>query len=52
MFHVASTQGAAIRLNELQTTIEIPPAFAEQLEKISRNRLILALQVTQLRRST
>jgi hypothetical protein len=33
------TQGAAIRLNELQTTIEDTPAFAEQLEKISRYRL-------------
>tara|TARA_R110002167_G_scaffold302662_1_gene506943 strand:- start:795 stop:1430 length:636 start_codon:yes stop_codon:yes gene_type:complete len=36
---VPVTQGAAIRLNELQTTIEDTPAFAEQLEKISRNRL-------------
>jgi hypothetical protein len=33
------TQGAAIRLNELQTTIEDTPAFAEDLEKISRYRL-------------
>lgn len=29
------TQGAAIRLNELQTTIEDTPALAEQLAKIS-----------------
>ncbi|WAJ70456.1 condensin complex protein MksE [Catenovulum adriaticum] len=29
------TQGAAIRLNELQTTIEDTPALAEQLTKIS-----------------
>lgn len=36
---VPVTQGTAIRLNELQTTIEDTPAFAEQLEKISRNRL-------------
>ena len=36
---VPVTQGSAIRLNELQTTIEDTPAFAEQLEKISRNRL-------------
>lgn len=33
------TLGAAIRLNELQTTIEDTPAFAEQLEKISRYRM-------------
>lgn len=36
---VPVTQGAPIRLNELQTTIEDTPAFAEQLEKISRYRL-------------
>ncbi|WP_340677952.1 hypothetical protein [Paraglaciecola sp.] len=36
---VPVTQGSAIRLNELQTIIEDTPAFAEQLEKISRNRL-------------
>ena len=33
------TMGSAIRLNELQTTIEDPPAYAEQLEKISRYRM-------------
>lgn len=33
------TMGNAIRLNELQTTIEDTPAYAEQLEKISRYRL-------------
>lgn len=32
-------QGNAIRLNELQSTIEDTPAFAEQLQKISRYRL-------------
>ena len=31
--------GNAIRLNELQSTIEDTPAYAEQLEKISRYRL-------------
>ena len=36
---VPVTQGSAIRLNELQTTIEDTPAFAEQLEKISRYRM-------------
>ncbi|KXI27320.1 hypothetical protein [Paraglaciecola hydrolytica] len=36
---VPVTQGSAIRLNEIQTVIEDTPAFAEQLEKISRNRL-------------
>jgi hypothetical protein len=36
---VPVTQGSAIRLNELQTIIEDTPAFAEQLEIISRNRL-------------
>lgn len=36
---VPVTQGTAIRLNELQTTIEDTPAFAEQIEKIARNRL-------------
>lgn len=36
---VPVTQGSAIRLNELQSTIEDTPAFAEQLEKISRYRL-------------
>lgn len=36
---VPVTQGSAIRLNELQTIIEDTPAFAEHLEKISRNRL-------------
>lgn len=33
------TQGTAVRLNELQTIVEDTPAFAEQLEKISRYRL-------------
>lgn len=33
------TMGNAIRLNELQTTIEDTPAYAEQLEKISRYRI-------------
>jgi len=33
------TMGNAIRLNELQTTIEDTPAYAEQLEKISRYRM-------------
>lgn len=32
-------QGNAIRLNELQSTIEDTPAFSEQLEKISRYRM-------------
>ncbi len=36
---VPVTQGTAIRLGELQTTIEDTPAFTEQLEKISRYRL-------------
>lgn len=36
---VPVTQGSAIRLTELQSTIEDTPAFAEQLEKISRYRL-------------
>ena len=36
---VPVTQGAAIRLNQLQTTIEDTPAFAEQQEKISRFRM-------------
>jgi hypothetical protein len=36
---VPLTQGSAIRLNELQTAIEDTPAFAEQLEKISRYRM-------------
>ncbi|MCW8107799.1 hypothetical protein OPS25_04710 [Alteromonas ponticola] len=36
---VPVTQGSAIRLNELQSTIEDTPAYAEQLEKISRYRL-------------
>ncbi|MFT5676631.1 MAG: hypothetical protein ACI808_002577 [Paraglaciecola sp.] len=36
---VPVTQGAAIRLNQLQSTIEDTPAFAEQLEKISRFRM-------------
>lgn len=33
------TMGNAIRLNELQTTIEDTPAYAEQLEKISRYKM-------------
>ena len=36
---VPVTQGSAIRLNELQGIIEDTPAFAEQIEKIARNRL-------------
>lgn len=36
---VPITQGSALRLNELQSTIEDTPAFAEQVEKISRYRL-------------
>lgn len=36
---VPVTQGTAIRLTELQGTIEDTPAFAEQLEKISRYRM-------------
>lgn len=36
---VPVTQGSALRLNELQSSIEDTPAFAEQLEKISRYRL-------------
>ncbi|QJR79854.1 hypothetical protein CA267_003170 [Alteromonas pelagimontana] len=36
---VPITQGSAIRLNELQSTIEDTPAFNEQLEKISRYRM-------------
>lgn len=36
---VPVTQGTAIRLSELQGTVEDTPAFAEQLEKISRYRL-------------
>jgi len=41
------TQGTAIRLAELQTSIEDTPAFAEQLEKISRFNLF-GSQSTQL----
>lgn len=33
------TMGSAIRLNELQTSIEDTPAYSEQLEKISRYRM-------------
>lgn len=36
---VPVTMGSAIRLNELQSTIEDTPAYAEQLEKLSRYRL-------------
>lgn len=36
---VPLTQGSIIRLNELQTTIEDTPAFAEQLAKIARYAL-------------
>ncbi|MEW9798114.1 hypothetical protein [Alteromonas sp. CYL-A6] len=36
---VPVTMGSAIRLNELQSVIEDTPAYAEQLEKISRYRL-------------
>lgn len=36
---VPVTMGSALRLNELQSVIEDTPAYAEQLEKISRYRL-------------
>ncbi len=36
---VPVSQGTPLRLNELQSSIEDTPAFAEQLEKISRYRL-------------
>lgn len=36
---VPVTQGSAIRLNELQSIVEDTPAFAEQIEKISRYRV-------------
>lgn len=36
---VPVAQGSAIRMSELQSVIEDTPAFAEQLEKISRYRL-------------
>ena len=36
---VPVTQGSPIRLTELQATIEDTPAYAEQLEKISRYRM-------------
>lgn len=42
---VPVTMGNAIRLNELQTTIEDTPAYAEQLEKISRYRLFNSASV-------
>lgn len=43
---VPVTQGTAIRLTELQGTIEDTPAFAEQLEKISRYRLFGSTSTT------
>ena len=43
---VPVTQGAAIRLTELQSTIEDTPAFAEQLEKISRYRMFGSTSTT------
>ncbi|MCW8091450.1 condensin complex protein MksE [Alteromonas sp. ASW11-130] len=43
---VPVTQGSAIRLNELQSTIEDTPAYAEQLEKISRYRLFGSTSTT------
>lgn len=39
------TMGNAIRLNELQSVIEDTPAYAEQLEKISRYRLFNSTSV-------
>ncbi|MCC2618134.1 hypothetical protein LJ739_17900 [Aestuariibacter halophilus] len=36
---VPVTQGSAIRLGELQTTLEDTPAYAEQLAKIARYRM-------------
>lgn len=39
------TMGAALRLSELQTVIEDTPAYAEQLEKISRYRLFNSTSV-------
>ncbi|WP_018984512.1 condensin complex protein MksE [Salinimonas chungwhensis] len=39
------TMGSAIRLNELQSVIEDTPAYAEQLEKISRYRLFNSTSV-------
>ncbi|MER2491677.1 condensin complex protein MksE [Catenovulum sediminis] len=40
------TQGAAIRLNEIQSTIEDTPAFLEQLSKISASPLFGSLSKT------
>lgn len=42
---VPVTMGTAIRLNELQSVIEDTPAYAEQLEKISRYRLFNSASV-------
>ena len=42
---VPVTMGNAIRLNELQTVVEDTPAYAEQLEKISRYRLFNSASV-------
>lgn len=36
---VPVSQGTPIRLNELQSSVEDTPAFAEQLEQIARSRL-------------
>lgn len=40
------SRGMPIRLNELQTVIEDTPAFAEQIEKISRYRLFNSTSTT------
>ncbi|MCC2606978.1 hypothetical protein [Planctobacterium marinum] len=40
------SRGLPIRLNELQTVIEDTPAFAEQIEKISRYRLFGSTSTT------
>lgn len=39
------TQGSAIRLSELQAVIEDTPAYAEQLEKLSRYRVFNSTSV-------
>lgn len=43
---VPVTQGSAIRLTELQSTIEDTPAFAEQLAKISHYKLFGSTSVS------
>lgn len=40
------SRGLPIRLNELQTVIEDTPAFAEQIEKVSRYRLFGSTSTT------